>query len=145
MFERNKLLFFFNFEDISLFVGPSGCDCLGCLGQGGSPRLCASLPVCNRTVRFTSDAPPAGLLAASMAAVLFRSTYLRTSIGGARVRDLALKEISLYLQVEASFDSDEAKKCLGWMKAVGVDDADESQCSHDAFYTHLRDGNILCK
>ena len=66
-------------------------------------------------------------------------------IGGARVRDLALKEISLYLQVEASFDSDEAKKCLGWMKAVGVVDADESQCSHDAFYTHLRDGNILCK
>ena len=51
----------------------------------------------------------------------------------------------MHLKVEASFDQDEAKKCLAWMKAVGVGDADDTQCSHDAFYELLHDGNILCK
>ena len=53
--------------------------------QGGSPPLPASLPVCNRILRFTSGATPADLLMVRMAAEPFRSTYLLTSIGGARV------------------------------------------------------------
>ena len=65
--------------------------------QRGSPRLHASSPECNRFLRFTSGVIPADLLVASMAAQLFWSTYLRTSIGGAQVRDLACNSMFVFV------------------------------------------------
>ena len=66
-----------------IFVGPliplfwtSGDICPGFQRQSGSPYLHASSPVCNNILRFTSGATPANLLASSMAAELFSSTYL---------------------------------------------------------------------
>ena len=50
-------------------------------------HLCALSPACNGFLRFTSGATPAHLLAISMAAKLFSSTQLRTSIGGGLRRD----------------------------------------------------------
>ncbi len=51
-----------------------------------------------------------------------------------------------FSQIEGSFDSAEAKKCLQWMKEIGVPDVSvEAGDSHDAFFEHLRDGMVLCK
>ena len=46
--------------------------------RGRSPRLHGLSAMCNRFLRFTSDATPADLLNASMAAKAFRSKYLYT-------------------------------------------------------------------
>ena len=63
-------------------IWTSGDVCPGFQSQGGTPRLCALSPVCNRVLRFTFGATPADILAA-MAAELFQYTHLQTSIGGA--------------------------------------------------------------
>lgn len=53
-------------------------------------------------------------------------------------------------KIEANFDQTEAVKCLFWIQQVtGVDeipnDPDRIDGSHDAFYSVLCDGIILCK
>jgi len=53
-------------------------------------------------------------------------------------------------QIEANFDEQEALKCLHWIKLMtGVDeiasDVDSIDASHDAFYSVLGDGIVLCK
>ena len=88
----SKILFFFQkyFGGQSFLWGlfwTSDDVYLGFQSQGGSPCLRVSLPSC--ILRFTSGVTPADLLAASMAAELFSSTYLRTSIGRARDPDLS--------------------------------------------------------
>ena len=79
--------FFFEWPLIPLFWA-SGEICPGFQSQTGSPDLRASSPMCNRILTFTSGATPADLLVASMAAELFRSTYLCTNISGIRVWEL---------------------------------------------------------
>ena len=49
----------------------SGDVSSGFQSQGGFPCLCALPPVCNKVLKFTSGATPAGLLVESMAAKLF--------------------------------------------------------------------------
>ena len=63
------------------------------------PRLHALSPVCNRILRFTYGGTPADLLVANMVAKLDRSTYLCTSIGGARVRDIARNSMFVLVYV----------------------------------------------
>jgi len=58
--------------------------------------------------------------------------------------------LCLFAQIEANFDQQEAVKCLHWIKLVtDVDeipsDADAVDGSHDAFYSVLGDGLVLCK
>ena len=73
-----------------LFVGPQiplfwtpGDICPGFQSQSGSPFLHALLNAHNKILRFTSGATPADLLAPTIAAELFSSTYLPASISGA--------------------------------------------------------------
>ena len=66
----------------------SGGACPGFQGYSGSPCLHASLPACNGILCFIYSMTPADLLAASMEAKPFKSTYLCASIGGAPVWDL---------------------------------------------------------
>ena len=86
--DLNVLVFKKNLEDIleATFTPfwTSGDTRLGFQSQGGCPHSCSLSPVHNRILRFTSGVTPADLLAASMAAEQFLSTYLQTSIGGAR-------------------------------------------------------------
>ena len=63
--------------------GPPGSE------PGGPPHLHASLTMHHGFLRFTSSATPADLLVASMAAKLFSSPYLQTTIGGAQDWDLS--------------------------------------------------------
>ena len=60
--------------------------CLGFKNQSRSHHLHAS---CSRILIFTSGVTPTDLLVASVAAEPLWSTYLWTSIGRARVRDLS--------------------------------------------------------
>ena len=54
----------------------SGDICPGFQSQGGFPHLCASSPVHNGFLRFTSGATPADCIEVSIAAKPFWSTYL---------------------------------------------------------------------
>ena len=78
----------------------SGEICPGFYTQGGSPCLLALSLACNRIIRFTYGATPADLLTANMAAKLFSSTYLQTSIGGAQDLDLSYVSLSYALPTE---------------------------------------------
>ena len=62
--------------------------------QGGFTHFGTLLPACNRTLRFTSGATPADLLAANMAAELFQSIYLCTSTGMAWVWELSCHRLN---------------------------------------------------
>ena len=87
------LLFFFenNLEDIGPSCGVTDTPSFGllvmfALGFKSRVDLLTCLlhhPACNTILRFTSGVTPADILAASMAAKSFSSTYLQTSIGGA--------------------------------------------------------------
>ena len=79
----------------SIFFVRSRCPCFRFLVTSGlgfkarmDPSLRSSSPACNRILRFTYGATPADLLVTSMAAELFPSTYLQTSIGGARDKNV---------------------------------------------------------
>lgn len=53
-------------------------------------------------------------------------------------------------KIEANYDLDEAKRCLGWVQIItGVDeipsDAAQIDASVDSFYEILHSGTILCK
>ena len=50
----------------------------GFQSQGGCPCLCASLPLCNGILRFTSGAIPTDLLAANLAAEPFLKKLILT-------------------------------------------------------------------
>ena len=69
------------------FVGPlillfwTLCEvCPRFQSQGASRCLCASLPLCNGILKFTSSATPADFLKASMAAEPFPNKLIMTSI-----------------------------------------------------------------
>ena len=49
--------------------------------QSRVPCLCASLPVCNGFLRFTSGTTSANLLVSSITAELFQSTYVQSLVG----------------------------------------------------------------
>ena len=59
----------------SLFWSSSDV-CPGFQSQGGIPRLCASLPACDGSLRFTSSVTPGGRLKGSIAAKSFWSTLV---------------------------------------------------------------------
>ena len=100
-FATTQTLHCFNFWWTSvLFVEPlislfwvSGDLCPGFRSQGGPPHLHASLTVHDGFLRFTSNATPADLLVASVAAKLFSSPYLQTTIGGAQDWDLSNRQM----------------------------------------------------
>ena len=60
----------------------SGDICPGFQNQGRTHRLHASFPACNGFLKFTSGATLTDLLFASLAAELFQSTYICTTIAG---------------------------------------------------------------
>ena len=85
---------------VVLFVGPlislfwtSGDVCTGFQSRHGSPGLHALL-LCNEIFRFISGTTPADLLVAIIAANLFSSTYLWTTIGGDQDWDLSCISLS---------------------------------------------------
>ena len=67
-------------EPLIPLVWTSGDVCPWFQIQGGSHCLCTLSPVHNGIVRFTSGATPADLLAASMTAEQFSSTYFLTPV-----------------------------------------------------------------
>ena len=78
------MLFFFN---LSPFHGATDTPVLDFWWHlpwvsklGWIPCLCASLPVCNGFLRFTSGVTPADCMEVSMAAKPFQSTYLQTCL-----------------------------------------------------------------
>ena len=66
-FISNKFLEFFFMGPLTSLFWTFGNVCPGFQNKDGSLLLCALSPVCNRFLRFTSNATPADLLTASIA------------------------------------------------------------------------------
>ena len=62
----------------------------------------------------------------------------------------SLLPVLIFLQIEANYDSEEAKKCLYWIRAITgfesiPNDVSAINGSADNFYELLHDGTLLCQ
>ena len=75
--------------------------CHGFQSQGWIPCLHASLPVCNRFLRFTSAVTPADLLVASMTAEVFHSCSCKQALAGLKSRSNIILPHSMLNKTDA--------------------------------------------
>ena len=97
-----------NWRTLVLFVGPliplfwtSGDICHGFQSQDRSPCLHASSLACTGIIRFTSSVTSVDLLATSMVAEPFQSTYMNTRIAEAWVQDLLCHYLTVSDKIDA--------------------------------------------